>query len=173
MSPLLKVGSVILSHSDLGETHKQEVRRRREAESIAGWHPDRVDMKAFHLLILVGTLLELLARELELLEWEHGCDRVFQGGEFNTASTVVLNFKKTPLRERKNSFSSSNPKRSGFLRLPYTMTKASRWESIKHTLTSLLTLHVVPSPLAASALSCSGKSYLEWLLIKLVSARRA
>ena len=77
-------------------------------------------MKAFHFLISVGTATKLLARELEPLEAERGCHRVFKNGEFIAASTAVLNFEKMPLRERKNSFSTSNPKRSGSLWLPYT-----------------------------------------------------
>ena len=122
MRPLLKAGSVTLLLSDSGAARRHEERKRRQAESIAGWHPDRVNMNAFQLLVSHGTPTELLARELELLAVEQGCHRAFQDEEFNAVFTAFFNLVKMPLRERKNSFSSSNPNRSGSLWAPYTKT---------------------------------------------------
>ena len=123
MSPLLKAGSVTLLLNDSGAARRHEERRRRQAESIAGWHPDRVNMNAFQLLVSLGTPTELLARESDLLAVEQGCHRVFQDEEFSAVSTAFLNLLKMPLREGKSSFSSSNPNRSGSL-----------WPSYKKTM---------------------------------------
>ena len=76
-------------------------------------------MNIFHFLVSLGTITESLARELEVLEAKHGCHKVLKDGEFNAASTAFLNLVNMPLREGKNSFSSSNPKRSGSLWLSY------------------------------------------------------